>query len=155
MLLNIYLGTTAISIVVTTTFSLACAKKLERKGYICIKEYKSFAEKIANFMSISFKLLLPIYNIVNAATILFMGDKLYEYAENEALEAGKIFMPEEKNTISNQEIKLTSVNEPVITHSDDIEKSYDKMTTEEKINYLKNEREKVLNRPIKKRKLYK
>lgn len=83
MLLNIYLGTTAISWATVFIFSAACEKKLKREGYKVVKEKKSIKENIASFISIAFKGSIPIYNILNTIAILCMGDKLYEYITEE------------------------------------------------------------------------
>lgn len=103
MLLNIYLGTTAINWITVFIFSVACGKKLKRDGYKFVKEKKSISEKIASFISVAFKGSIPVYNILNVVIILCMGDKLYEYMENKLLEDGKIYMPTEEVTSSENE----------------------------------------------------
>ena len=75
MLLNIYLGTTAISWAVTFIFSNAYDKKIKREGYKFVKEKKTFPEKTASFISTTFILSIPVYNILNAVSILIMPDK--------------------------------------------------------------------------------
>lgn len=122
MLLNIYLGTTAISWATVFIFSAACEKKLKREGYKVVKEKKSIKENIASFISIAFKGSIPIYNILNTIAILCMGDKLYEYITEE--------MPssEETNTYIESIEKAST------------EKKYDEMTLEEKLAYLERER---------------
>lgn len=93
MLLNIYLVTTAINWVVTITCSVACKKNLKRKGYKFVKQEESMLEKVVTFISIAFKLSIPVLNILNTIWILSMGDKIYEYIEDKLLEDGKIDMP--------------------------------------------------------------
>ena len=76
MLLNIYLGTTAISWATVFIFSAACEKKLTREGYKFVKEKKSLSEKIATFISNVFKVSIPVYNILNAIVILCTSPSL-------------------------------------------------------------------------------
>ena len=63
MLLKIYLGTTLVSIITSVT-SVACNKKLERDGYKFVKHDESISEKLFGYMSLAFKSVLPVYNIV-------------------------------------------------------------------------------------------
>ena len=135
MLLNIYLGTTAISWATVFIFSAACEKKLKREGYKVVKEKKSISEKIASFISIAFKGSIPIHNILNTIAILCMGDKLYEYMEDKLLEQGKIYMPTEEMPSSEETNTYTESIEKAST-----EKKYDEMTLEEKLAYLERER---------------
>ena len=141
MLLNIYLGTTAISWIVTIIFSIASEKKIKRDGYKFVEEKKSTFEKIASFISMIFKGSIPFYNILNTIAILCAGDKMYDYIEDDLLDKGKIiYMPTEE----------TSINEESKTNTEDIEKAsidkkYDEMTSEEKLAYLEQERELLLS----------
>ena len=149
MLLNIYLGTTAISWATVFIFSAACEKKLTREGYKFVKEKKSLSEKIATFISNVFKVSIPVYNILNAIVILCMGDKLYGYMEDYLLEQGKIYKPiaEELNNDCESEI-LNEEKADTYTASVQktrTEKTYDEMTTEEKLAYLQQEKEKLIN----------
>lgn len=143
MLLNIYLGTTAISWATVFMFSAACEKKLKREGYKFVREKKSISEKIASFISTAFKGSIPVYNIINTIAVLCAGDKLYEYMEDKLLEEGKIYMPTEENPISEDKI---SPREETKNYTESMEKAstekkYDEMTLEEKLAYLEREKE--------------
>lgn len=143
MLLNIYLGTTAISWATVFIFSAACKKKLKREGYKFVKEKKSISEKIASFMSVAFKGSIPVYNILNTIAVLCMGDKLYGYMEDKLLSEGEIYMPTEEIPSSEDEF---SPSEGTKIYTESIEKTstekkYDEMTLEEKLAYLERERE--------------
>ena len=110
MLLNIYLGTTAASIIVTLIYTVACEKKLKRMGYKFKKEKKSFFEKVTSFLSNAFLLSIPIYNIVNTIAILCTGDKLFEHVEDTLLEKEEIYkLPEEDLSIDN-EVKVEKLD---------------------------------------------
>ena len=141
MLLNIYLGTTVISWIVTIIFSIASDKKIRRDGYKFVVEKKSVSEKIANLLSTLFWGSIPIYNILNTIFVLFIGDKVYEHVKDDLLDKGKIiYMPTEER----------SINEESKTNTEDIEKAsidkkYDEMTLEEKLAYLEQERELLLS----------
>ena len=102
MLLNIYLGTTAISWAVIFIFRAACQKNLKRKGYKFVKKKKSISEKIASFISNAFRGSIPVYNIINAFMLLWMGDKVFEYMEERMLADGEIYMPTEETTSSEE-----------------------------------------------------
>lgn len=149
MLLNIYLGTTIISCATTYIFSAACEKKFKREGYRFIKENKSLSEKIAGFISTAFKCSIPVYNILNAILILCMGDKVFSYVENELLQQGKIYKPIKEESVNDFERQgfdreKDSVYTPSI-QTVRIEKKYEEMTNEEKLVYLQEEKEKILN----------
>lgn len=146
MLLNIYLGTTAVSWTTVFILSAACEKKLKREGYKFVK--LSFTEKLASFISTAFKCSIPIYNIINTIAILCMGDKLYEYVEDELLEEGKIYMPKDEPANTQPEME-SSPFEKEQNNTDSIqkvnaEKKYEDMSVEEKMAYLEREKEILL-----------
>lgn len=149
MLLNIYLGTTAISWATTFIFSAACEKKLKKEGYKFVKEKKSLSEKVATFISTAFKSSIPVYNILNTIVILCMGDKLYGYMEDKLLEQGKIYKPTAEELNNDYESEILN-EEKADTYTASVqktrtEKTYDEMTTEEKLAYLQQEKEKLIN----------
>ena len=149
MLLNIYLGTTAISWATIFIFSAACKKKLKREGYKFVKEKKSLSEKVAAFISTAFKGSIPVYNILNTIVILCMGDKLYGYVEDKLLEQGQIYKPIAKELNNDYESEILN-EEKADTYTASVqktrtEKTYDEMTTEEKLAYLQQEKEKLIN----------
>jgi len=124
-------------------------KKLKREGYNFVKENKSFSEKIAIFISTAFKGAIPVCNIVNTIIILYMGDKLYDYMENKLLEEGKIYKSNEKkinnkseNHALNKEKGNTFIANVQKTRT---EKTYNEMTIEEKLAYLQQEKERLIN----------
>lgn len=148
MLLNIYLGTTAVSWAVVFIFSVACGKKLKREGYKIVKEKKSFVEKLASFISTAFKGSIPIYNIINAIAILCVGDKFYEHMVDKLLESGKIYMPKDEPANIQPEIE-SSPFEKEQSNTESIQKvnckrKYEDMSVEEKMAYLEREKEMLL-----------
>lgn len=144
MLLNIYLGTTAVSFATTFLYTAAFSKKLKREGYKFVKENKSLLEKFLTFISTVFKCCIPIYNILNAITLLCMGDNAYEYIKIKSLEQGKIYKP-----INNDcENKILNENTESIQKRRN-EKTYEEMSVEEKLAYLKQEKEKLINETAK------
>lgn len=149
MLLNIYLGTTAISWATIFIFSAACEKKLKREGYKFVKEKKSLSEKVATFISNAFRGSIPVYNILNTIVILWMGDKFYGYMEDKLLEQGKIYMPIAEELNNDYESEILN-EEKADTYTASVqktrtEKTYDEMTTEKKLAYLQQEKEKLIN----------
>ena len=149
MLLNIYLGTTAISWVITLIFSAACRNKLKREGYKFVKKKKSFPEKTVTFISSAVKGSMPIYNILNTILMLYMGDKIYNYMEDKLLEHGEIYKSDEEKLNNNCESPvLNKVKDDTCTaniQKTRTEKTYNEMTTEEKLTYLQQEKEKLIN----------
>ena len=93
MLLNIYLGTIAISGATVFIHSDACAKKLKREGYQVAKDERALPKKIVNCIRAAFLISMPVYNILNTIVIIGMGDNLYEHMKNSLLEQGKIYEP--------------------------------------------------------------
>ena len=151
MLLNIYLGTTAVSWATTLIFSVACINKLEREGYKFIKEKKSFSEIVATFISTTVKDSIPIYNIFKTILILCMGmgDKFYNYMKDKLLEQGKIYKPDEEKINNNCENHVLN-KEKDDTYTENVqkvrtEKTYNEMTTEEKLAYLYQVKERFAN----------
>ena len=147
MLLNIYLGTTAVSWVIAFLFSAACEKKLKREGYKFVKPKKSFIEKLASFISTAFQGSIPIYNILNSIAILCMGDKFYEYMEEKLLEQGKIYKPKDEPVNTQTKIdtstleRKTKENEIILTDNDKKinDKKINDMTDAERNDYLERE----------------
>ena len=139
MLLNIYLGTTAISWATVLIFSVAIANKLEREGYKLVKVKKSFSEKVADFTSTVFKVSIPILNILNAITILCLGDKVYEYIKTKYLKEGKIYKPisNKLNNDCENEILTEENNDSYIASAPKTrtDKASDKISLEEKMDY--------------------
>lgn len=149
MLLNIYLGTTAISWATTFIFSVACVKKFKREGYKFVKENKSLPEKVMTFISAAFILSIPVYNILNTIVILWTVDESYGHLEDEYLKQGKIYKPIAEELNNDYESKILN-EEKADTYTASVqktrtEKTYDEMTTEEKLAYLQQEKEKLIN----------
>jgi hypothetical protein len=123
MLLKIYLITTIISWIVTAIFAVASENRSKRKGYKFRKVKKSFAENLASNISNIFMASIPVYNIINTACIMIMGDKLFDKMEKELLKKGVIYMPEEVKEEKNEfaGINIADVNSD---KSDKIEYKY-------------------------------
>ena len=149
MLLNIYLGTTAVSWAIVLIFSAAGGKKLKREGYNLVNPKKSFTEKLASFISTAFIGSIPIYNIIIAIAILCVGDdKFYEYMKDKLLEEGKIYMTKDEPANKQPEME-SSPFEKEQNNTDSIqkvnaEKKYEDMSVEEKMAYLEREKEILL-----------
>ena len=96
-------------------------------------------------MSNHYMYFIPVYNILITIFLLGMGDKMYEYAKEKLLKSGKIYKPitEELNNDYKSEEKDDSYTASI--QKTKTEKTYDEMTTEEKIAYLQQEKEKLIN----------
>ena len=91
MLLNIYLGTTAISYIVIPTFVGLYTQRLKKEGYIGRKKSRTILEKITNFMSDICVVSMPGLNILVSLILLMDTDKCYEKVKKSLLEKGDIY----------------------------------------------------------------
>ena len=110
MLLNIYLGTTAISWLTLLMVNVAFAGRVKREGYKLINPKISFQEKILLHASNVFKMSIPVYNILNAIVIMYMGDKVLDHLEEELLSRGLLYKPN-KESESIEPAKTTEQSE--------------------------------------------
>ena len=108
MLLNVYLGSTAISWASVILFAVASGKRLEREGYKEIKTKKSLAEKILDYIVTAIRLSIPVINIIYPLTIIFASDVYYENFKAKLLSEGKIY--KEKDNLE----KLERIDENVL-----------------------------------------
>lgn len=145
MLLNIYLGSIAISFSVTSIFGSACSKKLKREGYKFVSGKASFVEKFANLLSNLFICSVPGLNIIRTIYFLFNGyDEIYESWAKELLKNGEIYKPMEEKIDNNSKRKILE-KEKFNNYTENSKKTYDEMTIEEKLEYLQQEKEKLIN----------
>ena len=146
MLLNIYLGTTAISWATVLLTSIATTNKLKRKGYTFVKENKSLSEKIMSYISTIFQASIPIYNILNTICILCMGEKVYDIMEEKLLKQGKIYIESDANNVEDEVLQERNVNLSFgRTNNITSCRSNSEMTNEEKLEYLKELRRNLSN----------
>ena len=136
MLFKLYLGTTALNLIVAAIYGIAGEKRIQRKGYKRNKVKRTFIESLPSYLSILFYSAIPIYNIITVIYILSKGDELFDNIEAELIQKGKLRKAEPETNESNSfaEMKLNNFN-----------KSYNDMTREEKITFLKQEQEKLLH----------
>lgn len=145
MLLNIYLGSIAISFSVTSIFEFACRKRFKREGYKSVYGKASFVEKFANLLSDLFICSIPGLNIIRTIYFLFRGyGEIYESLTKELLLDGKIYKPMEEKIDDNSKRKILE-KEKFNNYTEISKKTYDEMTIEEKLEYLQQEKEKLIN----------
>lgn len=150
MLLNIYLATTAISWATYTGFSVAAMIELKKEGYIFDERYisdkdkRSFSEKLISFLSISFKMSIPVLNILTSAALLYNGSKTLETLKNEVIDKGLVFKPNKYlKDDDNEEISEVNENKENYEIEDEKQKKYDDMNVEEKKEYLRKIRQQL------------
>ena len=153
MLLNIYLGTAALNLITVILTSIAVKKRLKREGYVFVKNNKSLAEKIFSYVSIIFKASIPVFNIINTIYILYLGEKVYEIMEEKLLEEDEIIY--KPNDIIKSNVLTIKDTKNYSEKNKMIEKTYDEMTIEEKLAFLEQEKQKLLNNSIQNNKVYK
>ena len=90
MLLNLYLGSTAVSWAILGVYTVALNQRLKRKGYEEVKEEKKVFEVIVDNLSTIFIGCIPVFNIVNSMCMLCSGEKALDYYEKLLLEKGLI-----------------------------------------------------------------
>lgn len=151
MLLNIYLGTTAISWATILIYGVACKMKIKRDGYKSVDRKESFMETLASFISLVFKCSLPVYNIINAIAIIWMHDKFFDYMEAELLKNGEIYKL--KDEPAGTQLEMESLQfEKEQNNTDSIqkvnEKTYEDMLIEENIADLEKEKEPLLSQRV-------
>ena len=148
MLLDAYLFTTAINWIVVLIFSFVGDSRLKKKGYKGVRNEKNFSEWIAWFISTAFKLSIPVYNIINTIFLLCKYDEIFECVECRLLKEGRIYMPNEDEIIDEdeflEETKIYCEN----LERENFEKQYSEMTLDEKLVFLKQEKEKLVTQNV-------
>lgn len=148
MLLNLYLGTTAMAWATSIIFTIGFGQRMEREGYKIKKENKSFLERVIGLISTAFKLSIPGFNILITIGLLWMGDKIYESVVSDLLKEGKVYKSIEEGSYNNFESNKAktdarTVDVPKVKH----EKPYDEMTREELLAVLRQERTGLTEQP--------
>lgn len=91
-MLNIYLGTTAISLIVTNLYSRAVVARMMRDGYKVKTRNKSTIERVVDMISLTFKICIPVFNIANTIFLLYIGlDGFYDDMIKKLLKDGTIY----------------------------------------------------------------
>ena len=133
-----YLITTAASFVVTVASAGAMLKRFEREGYEVKKEDKTKEEKLFDTIKTLSFLLCPVVNLIFASFWFFAYDKLYEKFKESLIKGNKLIKkelnkPEEKIEV---DMKTNELNRT---------RNYSELSPEEKLEFLRQEREKLLN----------
>ena len=151
MLLKIYFGTIIVSFIMDFFLSKSLNNDLKRKGYKFIKEKKSFSEKFASFISNNIQYFIPGFNVVFTLMIYLFLDEYYEKAEEILLRENKIYKPNEEeikideNTNGKEKSIENNSIYTVNVKNTKPEKKYEEMSIEEKIVYLDQEKEKLID----------
>ncbi len=155
MLLNIYLGTVVVSRAVEYMFLRGCVRKFIRDGYKFVEyefvgeefleEEESFSEKVKSFMTLQLDNLIPGYNLAIPMAVFLRGGKMYDWLVEKALDEGVIYKPITKELNNDYKSEGKADTYTASVQKTRTEKTYDEMTTEEKLAYLQQEREKLIN----------
>lgn len=150
---GLYVLTTAISGGVFYLTSKAYDGYLKRNHYISTTGEKKLAELNFEILSYAFKALMPGYNIYMAVKMLWDGPKQFEVQALESLKKGKIReMTDEEieneealesyelvdNNYNNTENETFLVDATTIKQHSSV-KSYNELTAEEKLAFLRQE----------------
>lgn len=132
-------------------FALGALKKLKNQGYKEIKKKKSFIENFGYFLKNLLWFMIPVVNIAIASSLLkvLTDEKTFEDNKRKLLEQGVIEKSDELLAKEEADIlaKLEQENtrKSLDTMNIDIANKYSMMSDEEKLAFLKKERDMILN----------
>lgn len=127
MLLNLYLGSTAVSWAILGVYTVALNQRLKRKGYEEVKEEKEVFEVIVDTLSTLFIGCIPGFNIVNSMCMLCSGEKALDHYEKLLLEKGLIRKIETKE---NDDKLKEEITEKIETKEETKDLSSDRVNEE-------------------------
>lgn len=131
--------------------ALGLSKKIKNEGYKEIKKKKPFVENFGKFLKLLLEFMIPVVNIVIVVGLFKMltDEKFFEYAKRKLLEQGVIEKSDELLAKEEADIlaKLEQENtrKSLDTMNIDIANKYSMMSDEEKLAFLKKERDMILN----------
>lgn len=142
MLLNIYLGTIVINWGIKFIVWMLCQKKLKEEGYQFVDKKKFLLKKSLSFSFFAtlLKDCLPIYHILNTIAMLSIEKQVYNYVKDILLEEGSIYKFEENKAYKEKNLIYT-----IEISKEKRKKVYDTSRLEEKIIYLQQEKEALIN----------
>lgn len=132
-----YLITTAASFIGTATSVTAMLKRFDREGYEYKFEKKTKEEKRLDTIKVLSILLCPMINIIFSSIMVFGYEKLYEEFKKSLIKENKLIKKEENKPEEKIEVDMKT-NELNRT------RTYSELTPDEKLEFLHQERERLL-----------
>lgn len=97
-MLEFYLTTIILSILIDLLLSKAMKDKFKNEGYVFIPKTKSLSEKIIGILQGSPLFLIPLFNIILSITGIVNFEEMYEDIKNGLLKDGEIILKSDKET---------------------------------------------------------
>lgn len=147
-----YLAFSGGCLVCSGVCALGLYKKIKNQGYKEIKKKESFVEKLCKFIKVLLEFMIPVVNVAVVVSMFktLTDEKTFEGVKRKLLEQGVIEKSDELLAKEEEEIlaKLEQENtrESLDTMNIDIANKYSMMSDEEKLAFLKKERDMILNR---------
>jgi len=132
-----YLITTAASFIGTVTSVKAMLKRFDREGYEYKQEKKTKEEQRLDTLKVLSILLCPMVNLLFTGIMMFGYEKLYESFKESLINEKKLVKKEEKKPEEKIEVDMKT-NELNRT------RTYSELTPDEKLEFLHQERERLL-----------
>lgn len=132
-----YLASVGISIGGFELVNKAYYNYIEREGYTSKYLQRSKSEKVLAFLANNIVFCLPVLNLILIVIMIFTKDKLMQDTFNEQKYEGIVYIPEkeEPEEFIPQEERLEMMSNQI--------KKYQDMSTSEKLEYLRKERDRI------------
>ena len=135
MILNIWMGSTAVCWATISLFAVSCKQRILKEGYKPVESNKSLSEKILELLPEMIKASIPVYNVIVTFGVLFASENLYNDIKKTAIEEGWVYKTDEKD-IETKKVENTDNSKE--------EKTYEDMSIDEKIEFLEKEKQSLL-----------
>jgi len=133
-----YLASVGISIGGFELVNKSYYNYIEREGYTSKYLQRSKSEKVLAFLENNIVFCLPVLNLILIAIMIFTQEKLMQDTFNQQKYEGIVYIPEkeeEPEIFIPQEEKLEMMSNQI--------KKYQDMSTSEKLEYLRKERDRI------------
>lgn len=128
----------------------ACVKKIKREGYKINYKKKSFFENVCELVKFTLENFIPVYNVLMVASTLLSAtsENFWNIFLEKCIEKGVVTKTDEQLAKEEAE-RLARMEEfetrkSLDTIDEDIVNKYSMMSNDEKIAFLKRERDRVL-----------
>lgn len=150
-MLEVYIGSVIASIALELISAKSMELKIKKNGYAFNKSKDTFMEKILDYLKIILLNCIPVLNVVISLSILLcdLNESRMEEIQKSALKKGAIYKTEallakeEAEKLASIERNLT--RQSLDTLNEDIVNKYSMMSDAEKLSFLKEERERILD----------
>lgn len=139
---------------------VSCINKLKKAGYKFNVKKKSFFVTFFEYVKLFLKNCIPLYNVILAASTLMAAtnENCFDIFIEKCIEKGMITKTEEQ--LNKEEAEMLAkleeeeIRKSLDTKDEDIVNKYSMMSDEEKLAFLKKERDNILNSQVEGAKVY-